>query len=213
MLALHNFSFFLFSWSTWCQLIWFDCLKQEEDIEEEGSVPNELVRPLKRIRLKKQEGLASCSHRNDSSNVVGTFLKKPKVEEDELPPASLQQQSLQYNVGNISTEFLPASPGPVSPQPVSPALVSSHHSGMKKGKQIVEPRPLAVLERSEPNSHSSQMHVSYKGKEPMSPHVTSNGKGLERVSLALRIKDPAPEPGIIPKKRVPDTHALIIPKE
>ena len=47
----------------------------------------------------------------------------------------------------------------------------------------------------------------------MSPHVTSNGKGLERVSLALRIKDPAPEPGIIPKKRVPDTHALIIPKE
>ncbi|XWS47032.1 hypothetical protein CRYUN_Cryun14cG0118500 [Craigia yunnanensis] len=185
----------------------------EEDIEEEGSVPNELVRPLKRIRLKKQDGLASCSHRNDSSNVAGTFLKRPKVEEDELPPASLQQWSLQYNVGNISTEFLPASPGPVSPQPASPAPVSPRHGGMNKGKQTVEPRPLAVLERSEPNSYSSQMHVSYKRKEPVSPHVASNGKGLERVSLALRIKDPAPEPGIIPKKRVPDIHALIIPKE
>ncbi|XWS36484.1 hypothetical protein CRYUN_Cryun20dG0089300 [Craigia yunnanensis] len=185
----------------------------EDDIEEEGSVPDELVRPLKRIRLKNKESLASCSHRSDNSNVAGTFLKQPKVEEDELPPASLQQQSLQCNVGNVRTEFLPASPGPVSPHPASPAPVSPHHGGRNKGKQTVEPRPLAVLERSEPNSHSSQMHVSYKGKEPMSPHVASNGKGPERVSLALCIKDQAPEPGIIPKKRVHDTHALVIPKE
>ncbi|XWS76201.1 hypothetical protein CRYUN_Cryun01aG0155200 [Craigia yunnanensis] len=184
----------------------------EEDIEEEGSVPDELVRPLKRIRLKNQEGLASGSHRNGSSNVAGTFLKKPKVEEDELTPASLQQRSLQCNVGNMS-EILPVSPGPVSPQPASPAPVSPHLGGRNKGKQTVEPRPLALLERSEPNSHSSQMHVSYKGKEPMSPHVASNGKGPKRVSLALRIKDPAPEPGIIPKRRVHASHALIIPKE
>ncbi|XVF21515.1 hypothetical protein REPUB_Repub12eG0096500 [Reevesia pubescens] len=175
----------------------------EEDIEEEGSVPDEL----------------------------------PKVEEDGLPPASLQQQSLQCNVGNLRTEFLPASPGSVSPhpashgpvsphhsarnssparvspQPASPGPVSPHHGGRNKGKQPVEPRPLAVVERSEPSLNSSQMHVSYKGKEPLSPHVASNGKGPERVSLAVRIRDTAPEPGIIPKKRVLDTHALIIPKE
>ncbi|XVE77969.1 hypothetical protein DITRI_Ditri13aG0107000 [Diplodiscus trichospermus] len=178
----------------------------EEDVEEEGSIPDELVRPLKRIRLRKQENQVSSSHRNDSSS---TFLKKPKAEEDELSPASLQQQSLQSNVGNIRTECMPALPGPVSPQPASPASISPHHGSRNKGKQIVEPRPLAVLGRSE---RPSQMHVSYKGKEPMSPHV-SNGKGPESVSRAFRIKDPAPDPGIIPKKMLPDTCALIIPKE
>ncbi|TYI70589.1 hypothetical protein E1A91_D08G232500v1 [Gossypium mustelinum] len=167
----------------------------DEDIDEEGSTPVELVRPLKRARLKNQEGLATCSHTNGSSNVAGTLLKEPKVEENEIPPASLQHRSLQSNVGNIRTEILPASPGPVCPQPPSHAPVSHHHSGRDKGKQIVEPRP------------------NYKGKEPMSPHVASKGKGPERASVALRIKDPAPEPGIIPNNRVSATQALIIPKE
>nr|KJB26037.1 hypothetical protein B456_004G222200 [Gossypium raimondii] len=167
----------------------------QEDIDEEGSTPVELVRPLKRARLKNQEGLATCSHTNGSSNVAGTLLKEPKVEENEIPPASLQHRSLQSNVGNIRTEILPASPGPVCPQPPSHAPVSPHHSGRDKGKQIVEPRP------------------NYKGKEPMSPHVASKGKGPERASVALRIKDPAPEPGIIPNNRVSATQALIIPKE
>ncbi|TYI15972.1 hypothetical protein ES332_A08G223700v1 [Gossypium tomentosum] len=167
----------------------------DEDIDEEGSTPDELVRPLKRARLKNQEGLATCSHTNGSSNVAGTLLKEPKVEENEIPPASLQHQSLQSNVGNIRTEILPALPGPVSPQPPSHAPVSPHHSGRDKGKQIVEPRP------------------NYKGKEPMSPHVASKGKGPERASVALRIKDPAPEPGIIPNNRFSATQALIIPKE
>ncbi|PPD92783.1 hypothetical protein GOBAR_DD10259 [Gossypium barbadense] len=167
----------------------------DEDIDEEGSTPDELVRPLKRARLKNQEGLATCSHTNGSSNVAGTLLKEPKVEENEIPPASLQHRSLQSNVGNIRTEIMPASPGPVCPQPPSHAPVSPHHSGRDKGKQIVEPRP------------------NYKGKEPMSPHVASKGKGPERASVALRIKDPAPEPGIIPNNRVSATQALIIPKE
>ncbi|MBA0763971.1 hypothetical protein Gotri_013360 [Gossypium trilobum] len=167
----------------------------KEDIDEEGSTPVELVRPLKRARLKNQEGLATCSHTNGSSNVAGTLLKEPKVEENEIPPASLQHRSLQSNVGNIRTEILPASPGPVCPQPPSHAPVSPHHSGRDKGKQIVEPRP------------------NYKGKEPMSPHVASKGKDPERASVALRIKDPAPEPGIIPNNRVSATQALIIPKE
>lgn len=167
----------------------------DEDIDEEGSTPVELVRPLKRARLKNQEGLATCSHTNGSSNVAGTLLKEPKVEENEIPPASLQHQSLQSNVGNIRTEIMPASPGPVCPQPPSHAPVSPHHRGRDKGKQIVEPRP------------------NYKGKEPMSPHVASKGKGPERASVALRIKDPAPEPGIIPNNRVSATQALIIPKE
>ncbi|MFQ6627297.1 hypothetical protein Gotur_006357, partial [Gossypium turneri] len=176
-----------------------DAIFEEEDskgdIDEEGSTPVELVRPLKRARLKNQEGLATCSHTNGSSNVAGTLLKEPKIEENEIPSASLQHRSLQSNVGNIRTEILPASPGPVSPQPPSHAPVSPHHSGRDKGKQIVEPRP------------------NYKGKEPMSPHVASKGKGPERASVALRIKDPAPEPGIIPNNRVSATQALIIPKE
>ncbi|KAB2003643.1 hypothetical protein ES319_D11G146100v1 [Gossypium barbadense] len=203
---------------------------EDEDTEGGGLVHDELVRrPLKRLR---RLGETSCSHRTGSPNVAGTLLKKPKVE-DEPSPASLQQKPL---IGK-RTEYLPASPGSVSPQPVSPASVSPHHGdrtaspgpvlsqspspahvsphhgGMNKGKQTVEPRPLAVLGRPEPNSHSSEMHFSSKGKELMSPNVASNGKGPQRVSLSLHIKDLGPEPCVIPKKRVVDTHALIIPKE
>lgn len=162
---------------------------------------------MKRKRLRKQ---GSGSHGNDDSNEAGTFFKVPKVEEDEHPPASLQQQPLPGNTGNISPACVStqraslgpvspshdgrnASPRPFSPQPASPGPVSPHHDGR--------------------NSHSSQMCVSYKGKEPMSPHVASNGKGYARRSLALCIKDPAPEPGLIPMKRVHESHALIIPKE
>ncbi|KAK8702007.1 hypothetical protein V6N13_020378 [Hibiscus sabdariffa] len=170
----------------------------DDEVEDEGSVLDEPVRPLKRLR--------------------------------KLGQTSLQQQSLQCNVER--TEFLPVSPLPDSPVPVSPhhggrtdssglvsshpafaAPVSPHHVGQNKGEHTIEPRPLAMVGRYEPNSHSSKMHFSIKGKEPMSPYVASDGKGPQRVSLSLRINDLEPEPGIIPKKRVADTHALIIPKE
>ncbi|KAK8611762.1 hypothetical protein V6N13_131804 [Hibiscus sabdariffa] len=166
----------------------------EEGIDEEGSMTDELVRPLKRTRLETQEGPASSSHPIGSSGAAETFLKEPKVE-DELLPGSLQQKLLKSNVGNMRTEIMPASPGPVSIQHPSPVPVLSDHSGRDKGKQTVEPTP------------------NYKGKEPMSSHVPFKGTGPERVSVALRIKDPAPEPSIITNKCVPATHALIIPKE
>ncbi|KAE8679649.1 Histone-lysine N-methyltransferase SUVR4 [Hibiscus syriacus] len=146
--------------------------KQEESFDEEGSMTDELLRPLKRTRLKTQEGLASSSHPIDSSNVAETILKELKVE-DELIPRSLQQKSLESNVVNMRTEIQPASP---QLQPPSPVPVLSDHSGRDKGKQKVQTRP------------------NYKGKEPMSPHVASKGTGPENVSVALRIKDPAPEP-------------------
>ncbi|KAK8694044.1 hypothetical protein V6N13_071608 [Hibiscus sabdariffa] len=121
-------------------------IDDEVEVEDEGSVLNEPVRPLKRLR--------------------------------KLGQASLQQQSLQCNVER--TKFLPTSHvgAPVSSQPAFAAPVSPHH-----------------------------------GKEPMSPYVASDGKCPQRVSLSLHINDLEPEPGIIPKKRVADTHALIIPKE
>ncbi|KAE8728313.1 Set domain protein [Hibiscus syriacus] len=84
------------------------------------------------------------------SNVAGTIFKKPKVEEDELFPVPLQQQPLKCNVENIRTESLPASVGPVSSRPTSPAPVSPHQGGRNKGKQTVEPIPLAVQERPNP---------------------------------------------------------------
>ncbi|XP_039027402.1 probable inactive histone-lysine N-methyltransferase SUVR1 isoform X2 [Hibiscus syriacus] len=164
---------------------------QEESFDEEGSMTDELLRPLKRTRLKTQEGLASSSHPIDSSNVAETILKELKVE-DELIPRSLQQKSLESNVVNMRTEIQPASP---QLQPPSPVPVLSDHSGRDKGKQKVQTRP------------------NYKGKEPMSPHVASKGTGPENVSVALRIKDPAPEPSIIPNKSVTANHALIIPRK
>ncbi|PPR83549.1 hypothetical protein GOBAR_AA37159 [Gossypium barbadense] len=124
---------------------------EDEDTEGGGLVHDELVRrPLKRLR---RLGETSSSHRTGSPNVAGTLLKKPKVE-DEPSPASLQQKSLQCNIGK-RTEYLPASPGSVSPQPVSPASVSPHH-----GDRTALPGP--VLFQSPSPAHASPHHGAAK---------------------------------------------------
>ncbi|GKV01753.1 hypothetical protein SLEP1_g14284 [Rubroshorea leprosula] len=166
----------------------------EEEFDEDDS--GQLQRPLKRIRLRGQEGQGSSYPSDCGTRSDGDLVKKPKEEPEEvLPSPPLLQQ---------------ASPG-------------NHAATTNINKQPVSPRPL-LLERSEPvqpsptrrsesNLLSSQRHLGYKGKEPMSSHVTSHEKERVpvRASNAFCIRDPASEPGILHKKIVPD--ALIVPKE
>ncbi|KAL4362069.1 hypothetical protein GQ457_04G026900 [Hibiscus cannabinus] len=109
-----------------------------------------------------------------------------------LSQASLQQQSLQCNVER--TEFLP----------VSHVHVSPHHGGRTDSSGLVSSQPAFAA--------------------PVSPHHVGQNKGEHNIeprplavvlkeSLSLHINDLEPESGIIPKKRVAGTHALIIPKE
>ncbi|GLT41305.1 hypothetical protein SLA2020_153800 [Shorea laevis] len=166
----------------------------EEEFDEDDSA--QLQRPLKRIRLRGQEGEglsypSDCGTRSD-----GDLVKKPKEEPEEvLPFPPLPQQALPSNRAATTN---------INKQPVSPRPVLLERS------EPVQPSP---TRRSESNLFSSQRHLGYKGKEPMSSHVTSHEKEHVpvRASNALCIRDPASEPGILHKKIVPD--ALTVPKE
>ncbi|KAK9282232.1 hypothetical protein L1049_005146 [Liquidambar formosana] len=178
-------------------------INQEEDLEEEAQVHDEPERPLKRLRLRYQEGQVSPSLGNNSN---------PRQSQDIT-------ESSQVNVGNLRV---------VDSQPVS----SPTHL-RNRGKQPVSPKSLAVQERSdlsqpcatvhpcatkrtESDSLSPQIRIRDKGKEPLSPQIPPREKRLfsERSSHAVRFKEPKVEPGIVllPKKKVPDAHALIKPK-
>ncbi|GMY06344.1 probable inactive histone-lysine N-methyltransferase SUVR2 isoform X5 [Fagus crenata] len=142
----------------------------EEDLEE-AQVHDEPERPLKRLRLRSQSGQVSPPV-NASNHSAGTSsLKRPKLEEDELPKTSFQQQ----------------------PQEM-----------MEKPQSIAQPI-------------SPQHGIVNKGKQPLLPQVASPGKRpmSERASHVVCIKEPTVVPGIVllPKRNVPDTHALIKPKD
>ncbi|XP_015579282.1 probable inactive histone-lysine N-methyltransferase SUVR2 isoform X1 [Ricinus communis] len=61
-------------------------------------------------------------------------------------------------------------------------------------------------------SQSPQVRHSYKGKEPMLPHVASEEKrpSVERPSHAVQIRDPVVDRG---KQKMPESYALIKPKD
>ncbi|KAK4573207.1 hypothetical protein RGQ29_031250 [Quercus rubra] len=170
----------------------------EDDLEEETQVHDEPERPLKRLRLRSQSQVSPPV--NASNHSAGTSsLKRPKVEEDELPKTSLQQQ-----------------PQPISPrQPISP-----HHQPISP-RQPISPHHQPISPRQPISPHhqpiSPQRGIINKGKQPLIPQVASLGKRpmSERASHAVRIKEPTVEPGIVllPKQKVPDIHALITPKD
>ena len=167
-------------------------------MEEETQVHDEPERPLKRLRLRSQSQVSPPV--NASNHSAGTSsLKRPKVEEDELPKTSLQQQ-----------------PQPISPHhPISPRQpISPHHQPISP-RQPISPHHQPISPHHQPIS--PQRGIINKGKQPLIPQVASLGKRpmSERASHAVRIKEPTVEPGIVllPKQKVPDIHALITPKD
>ncbi|KAF7119975.1 hypothetical protein RHSIM_Rhsim13G0039700 [Rhododendron simsii] len=175
----------------------------QAEMEEEAEPQEEPERPLKRLRLRYQEGHASPSFGNCSPRSGGNSLKQPKPEEDGLPQTSPPQQSqdiaesFQPNVANIGA----ASP-PLSPLP----LVRN------KGKQPVLSKPLSIPERSEPSQPgaASRTQLKEKGKEPLSIQTGPRDKKSfsERSTHAVK-------PGIVlsPKQLVSSSITLIEPKD
>lgn len=182
---------------------------KEGNLGEEAQEHDEPERPLKRLRLRNLDGQIPSSLINRDPGFAGATLKRAKVEDEDMRGTN----SLQH-----SPEMRRSQPRPISP--------GNHARNM--GKQPVSPMPLAIQQSSNPSepcamdrtlpsgSLSPQMRHSHKGKEPLLPEVASKEKRpiLEGASRAVRIRDPVGDPGIVllPKKRVPDTHALIIPK-
>ncbi|KAF5763112.1 putative [histone H3]-lysine(4) N-trimethyltransferase chromatin remodeling SET family [Helianthus annuus] len=140
-------------------------------IEEETQIPEEPERPLKRLRLRHQDGSSS------SANANGTPLKKPKLEIDDLPFAIPRSQS---RAKNATAETVSVSPEPQArnkgKQPVitdtepDETNVSGSDSGLRlrrlrdKGKEPVS----SQTSSRELRSHSGRPSVgaSYKGPKP-----------------------------------------------
>ncbi|XP_044493548.1 probable inactive histone-lysine N-methyltransferase SUVR2 isoform X2 [Mangifera indica] len=84
---------------------------QEENFEDEPLADVEPLRPLKRLR-RGQEVPATPSVSNSSPVSGGVLLKRPKLEEGELPSTSMQQQSqekikaIQPSTGSVKTDTL-----------------------------------------------------------------------------------------------------------
>ncbi|KAL8262034.1 hypothetical protein R6Q59_026083 [Mikania micrantha] len=132
-------------------------------IEEETQIPEEPERPLKRLRLRHQDG-PSCT--NSSPNSHGTLLKKPKLEIDDLPYAIPRSQARAINATG---------------EPVLPQL-----QGRNKGKQPVlgDTQPEATNE-----SDSGLRHLRDKGKGPVSPQTDHR----ELRSISGRPSQPKPK--------------------
>lgn len=141
----------------------FEGTDQDEDLEKEAQVNDEVERPLKRLRLRHQEGPSALAPTNACPRLGESSLITPKVEASELPETCPKQtsqeitQSPQTNIRN-------------------------------KGKQPISPKSLAadVTDRSQPR-------VRDKGKEPVTPQIVApREKGLisGRSSQGIRIKEP-----------------------
>lgn len=166
----------------------FSFYQPGEDLEEETPVEEENERPLKRLRLRHQEGQASPSLSNSRA---GTSLKRPIGEHDELPETCTVP--LMPN-----SEITRAELRPISPHPVS----------KNKGKQI------DVTVRSV--SNSSPRNLRGREKEPPAPQNDPRKKKRisDGSSNAVVLKEPKVGTGLnlFPKQKVPD-RALIKPKD
>ena len=179
-------------------------------MEEETQVQEDSERPLKRLRLRHQDGQASPSTINASTNSSETLLKRPKLEADELPEAQAQLPSTTEAVRRNDS------------QPVSPL-----NQGRNKGKRPILPNASGRLEgsgvsqsvdverthsvvadvtESEPVGLSRQLKG--KGKEHVSPQSATqeNIPTSDKPSSAVRFK----EPKVVPKQK---GIALIKPKD
>nr|KAJ0191188.1 hypothetical protein LSAT_V11C800425300 [Lactuca sativa] len=121
-------------------------------IEEETQTQEEPERPLKRLRLRHQDGQSSPS----SPNSNGALLKRPKLEVDEVPE-------------------------PVSPlkrkgkQPVLP-----NDLARIEGSDVIHSGDVVVADAT--GSYLAVRRLRNRGKEPLSPHTAPREKRLVKSS-------------------------------
>lgn len=116
-------------------------------MEEEAQVHNEPERPLKRLRLRSQDGqvpplVNPCSH-----NLDGSLSEWPKMEEDELPMSHFLQRPQEIMK---------------TPQAIQ-QTISPRHGIVNKGKKPLLPHIDSLEKRSMSDRESHFVHI----KEPM----------------------------------------------
>lgn len=169
-------------------------------IEEETQIPEEPERPLKRLRLRHQDGQSQPSPSCITSSPNST-LKKPKLEIDDIPYAVPRTRSHAKN--NES-------------QSVSPQLQSKN-----KGKQPVSDTIQSdVMKETGSDSALRLRHTRDKGKEPLLPQNVSEKRSVSdrKLSHGVRFKEPkvvkqSPLSLIKPKDEpiTDDTSPVVVP--
>ncbi|CAK9149972.1 unnamed protein product [Ilex paraguariensis] len=195
-----------------------EALREKKDLENDGQMDNEPERPLKRLRLRYQEGQASPSLNTSSPSLDGMTLKRPKVEEHELPESRLQHQSqsmiesppkrIESQPPSTHSEMHPVS---------SKSLVVQERSDPSRIGDAGRTQP-AVMRRINSNPISSPMRLRDRGKEPLAPQIASREKSSssDKSSHAVLFKETTVEHGIVllpRQKKMHNTPALITPKE
>lgn len=175
--------------------------QREEILEEEAQVQEEPERPLKRLRLRHQEGQTLHSLNSSSTG----------------PPQPQSRIVTAFPEGSVENRRSDS-------QPVLPQLF-----GRNKGKQPASPIALTVQEgsttsqaaaaertrpdttkRIESESITSPRRLKDKGKEPL---LAQEKRPIpERPSNGVRFKEPKVEPGVVhpPKQK---SLTLIKPKD
>ncbi|XP_024966862.1 probable inactive histone-lysine N-methyltransferase SUVR2 isoform X1 [Cynara cardunculus var. scolymus] len=187
-------------------------------IEEETQIQEEAERPLKRLRLRHQDGQASPSSINPGTNSSETLLKRPKLEVDELLDGQPQLQSTTVTEPVRRNDSQPVSPlNRVRNKGKQPILSNASGrldgSGVSQSVDIERTHPV-VADATHSDSDILSRNPKGKGKEHLSPQSARRENILtsDKPSLAVRFKEPKVEPGIdiMPKQK---GLALIKPKD
>ncbi|PHT30269.1 hypothetical protein CQW23_30139 [Capsicum baccatum] len=167
-------------------------LVQREEVLEEEAVHEEPERPLKRLRLRYQEGQASPSANNSSA---GPSLKRPRQEEeDELPGPRYQNKS--QGEANPSTHRNNTQTSPVVSRVKSLAVAKSSHASKLKEpktepggelspKQKMSGALALIKPKDEPYTDDMpqfEVPIAVIHPEPSNKGDTSSGNASRRLS-------------------------------
>ncbi|XP_075492713.1 putative inactive histone-lysine N-methyltransferase SUVR2 isoform X1 [Primulina tabacum] len=193
-------------------------VNEKEDYLEEDAT-EEPERPLKRLRLRYQEGLTSSIN---NSSVPVTPLIIPKEEPDVLP----ENQALNLNQSQSKVESSQPTPG----NPIFKSQAEMFPSlGKNKGKQPVSPNSSMVHESCDPSrpsdsqgrckntplriefeSPSHPMQLLDKGKGSLSP-IPEKCSASDNSMVTVHLQEPNIEPDTFQtlKRKNIENHALI----
>ncbi|KAG6662822.1 hypothetical protein CIPAW_03G270100 [Carya illinoinensis] len=166
--------------------------RSEEDLEEEALTHDEPERPLKRLRLRGQGGQVSPSVNACNQSLGGSSVKRPKVEEDELPKTSFRQQPREIKE-TPQRSIVNKGKQPLLPQiePLGKRSMSERTASIRIKEPMAEPMAEPGI-ASLPKPKVPDTHVLIKPKdEPFTDDMFSSDVPDYEVPIAVIRPDPS----------------------
>lgn len=123
-------------------------------MEEEALTHDEPERPLKRLRLRGQGGQVSPSVNACNQSLGGSSVKRPKVEEDELPKTSFRQQPREIKE-TPQRSIVNKGKQPLLPQiePLGKRSMSERTASIRIKEPMAEPGIASLPKPKVPDTH------------------------------------------------------------